>query len=57
MQRGTALIVLGLGLIVMGILALKLTDRNLFWALIAAGAATASRGGISISQRTRPAAE
>jgi len=53
MQRGTAEIFLGLGLIVLGILALKMTDMNLFWGLIALGAAIGSKGGISISQRAR----
>ena len=53
MQRGTAEIFLGLGLITLGIVALKLTDMNLFWALIALGGAIGSHGGISVSQRSR----
>jgi len=53
MQRGTAEIFLGLGLIVLGIVALKMTDMNLFWALIALGAVIGSKGGISVSQRSR----
>ncbi|MBX3191312.1 MAG: hypothetical protein KF819_30220 [Labilithrix sp.] len=53
MQRGSAEIFLGLGLILVGILGLKLTDMNLFWALIALGAAIGSKGGISVSQRAR----
>jgi hypothetical protein len=53
MQRGTAEIFLGLGFIILGILALKLTDRNLFWGLIALGAVIGSKGGISVSQRAR----
>jgi hypothetical protein len=53
MQRGTAEIFLGLGLILIGILALKLTDHNYWWALIALGAAVGSKGGISVSQRAR----
>jgi hypothetical protein len=53
MQRGTAEIFLGLGLIVLGILALKLTDLNYWWAAIALGAVVGSHGGISISQRAR----
>jgi hypothetical protein len=53
MQRGTAEIFLGLGLIILGILALKLTDQNYWWALIALGAVAGSHGAISISQRAR----
>ena len=53
MQRGSAEIFLGLGLIVVGIFGLKLTDLNYFWALIALGAAVGSKGGISVSQRAR----
>jgi hypothetical protein len=53
MQRGTAEIFLGIGLIIMGILALKLTDLNYWWGLIALGAAVGSHGGISVSQRAR----
>ncbi len=53
MQRGSAEIFLGIGLIIVGILGLKLTDMNLFWALIALGAAVGSKGGISVSQRAR----
>ena len=53
MQRGTAEIFLGLGLIILGILALKLTDQNYWWALIALGAIVGSHGGIAVSQRAR----
>ncbi|MCA9587090.1 MAG: hypothetical protein KC657_17295 [Myxococcales bacterium] len=53
MQRGTAMIFFGLALIIIGILALKITDINLCWALVAAGAVIGSRGGISVSQRAR----
>lgn len=53
MQRGSAEIFLGIGLIIIGILALKLTDVNLWWLSIALGAAIGSKGGISISQRAR----
>jgi hypothetical protein len=53
MQRGTAEIFLGLGLITLGIVALKMTDMDLFWALIALGAVIGSKGGISVSQRAR----
>jgi hypothetical protein len=53
MQRGTAEIFLGLGLIILGILALKLTDQNYWWAVVALGAAAGAHGGISVSQRAR----
>jgi hypothetical protein len=53
MQRGTAEIFLGLGLIILGILALKLTDQNYWWGAIALGAIVGSKGGISVSQRAR----
>jgi hypothetical protein len=53
MQRGTAEIFLGLGLIILGVLGLKLTDMNYWWVLIAVGAVTGSHGGISVSQRAR----
>lgn len=53
MQRGTAEIFLAIGMILIGILALKLTDHNYWWALIALGSAVGSHGGISIAQRAR----
>ena len=53
MQRGSAEIFLALGLIIIAVLGLKLTDMNAFWALIALGAALGCHGGISISQRAR----
>jgi hypothetical protein len=53
MQRGSAEIFLGIGLIILGILALKLTDQNYWWTAIALGAVVGSKGGISISQRAR----
>jgi hypothetical protein len=53
MQRGSAEIFLALGLIILGILGLKLTDMDMFWALIAIGAAVGCHGGISVSQRAR----
>lgn len=53
MQRGSAEIFLALGLILIGILGLKLTDMNLFWALIALGGIVGCHGGISVSQRAR----
>ena len=53
MQRGSAEIFLALGLILIGIMGLKLTDMTLFWACVAVGAAVGCHGGISISQRAR----
>ncbi len=53
MQRGTAEIFLGLGLIVLGIVALKVTDMDFWWLAIAAGAVVGSKGGIAVSQRAR----
>jgi len=53
MQRGSAEVFLGIGLIIIGFLGLKLTDMDLFWAAIALGAAIGCHGGISVSQRAR----
>ncbi|MDB5213808.1 MAG: hypothetical protein JWO86_1735 [Myxococcaceae bacterium] len=53
MQRGSAEIFLALGLIIIGILGLKLTDMNMFWVCIALGAVVGCHGGISVSQRAR----
>jgi hypothetical protein len=53
MQRGSAEIFLGLGLLILGILCLKLTDLNIFWAVIALAAAVGCHGGIAVSQRAR----
>jgi hypothetical protein len=53
MQRGTAEIFLAIGLILIGIMGLKVTDMNLFWALMALGAAVGCHGGISLSLRAR----
>jgi hypothetical protein len=53
MQRGSAEIFLAIGLILLGILALKLTDHNYWWAAIALGGVIGSHGGVSISQRSR----
>jgi len=53
MQRGTAEIFLALGLILIGILGLKLTDMNLFWGFIALAGVVGCHGGISVSQRAR----
>ena len=53
MQRGTAEIFLGIGLLLLGIFALKLTDYDYWWAAIALGAAVGCKGGISVSQSAR----
>jgi hypothetical protein len=53
MQRGTAEIFLGLGLLLLGVAALKLTDENYWWAAIVLGALVGSKGGISVSQKAR----
>ncbi|HRG95235.1 MAG TPA: hypothetical protein PLR99_03230 [Polyangiaceae bacterium] len=53
MQRGTAFIFLGIGTILAGVLALKLTDMNVYWAVIALGGGLGCFGGISVSQRAR----
>jgi hypothetical protein len=53
MQRGSAEIFLALGLILIGVLGLKLTDMDLFWLAIAAGGAIGCHGGISVSLRTQ----
>ncbi len=53
MQRGTAEIVLGMGLLLIGIVALKVTDRDAWWLAIALGAIVGAKGGISISERAR----
>jgi uncharacterized membrane protein HdeD (DUF308 family) len=53
MQRGTAFLFLGIFTILTGVLALKLTDMNICWAIIALGAVFGCTGGISISQRAR----
>lgn len=53
MQRGSAEIFLALGLIIIGVLGLKLTDMDLYWAVIALGAVTGCHGGISVSLSAR----
>lgn len=53
MQRGTALIVLGVLAILFGIVQLKLTGQDYWWAAITLGALLGSHGGISISQSAR----
>jgi uncharacterized membrane protein YbjE (DUF340 family) len=46
--------VFGLALLLSGVVALKLTDLNIYWAAIAAGAGIGSYGGITVSKRARP---
>ena len=53
MQRGSAEVFLGIGLIVIGIFGLKLTDLNYFWAALALGAIVGCHGAISVSERAR----
>ncbi|MCL2723884.1 MAG: hypothetical protein FWD69_05545 [Polyangiaceae bacterium] len=53
MQRGSVEIFLGMGLIVLGVVALKLTDLNYWWAAIALGAVVGVHGGISNSLMAR----
>lgn len=53
MQRGSVEVFLGLGILILSILGLKLTDHNFFWAGIALAAAIGCHGAISISQRAR----
>jgi hypothetical protein len=53
MQRGSAEIFLALGLILIGILGLKLTDMNIYWGLIALGAVVGCHGGIAVSRSAR----
>jgi hypothetical protein len=53
MQRGSALIFLGIGILLIGVLALKLTDLDYWWIAIALGAAVGSKGAISVSERAR----
>lgn len=42
-----------MGLIILGVLALKLTDHDYWWAAIALGSVIGSKGGISVAQRAR----
>ncbi len=53
MERGTAEIFAGIALIVTGILGLKLTDVDFWWAAVALGAVVGCHGGVSVAQRTR----
>lgn len=53
MQRGSALIFLGIGLVFLGVISLKITGRDLFWAVAAGGAVVGCIGGISVSQKAR----
>lgn len=51
MEKGTLTIFAGLPLILAGIVALKVTGLNLFWAAIALGAVIACFGGITLAQK------
>lgn len=53
MQRGSMEIFLGMAVLVIGVLALKLTDLDHWWAAIALGAVIGCHGAISVSQRAR----
>ena len=53
MQRGSAEIFLAIGLIFVGILGLKMTDMNWFWAVMVLGAAVGCHGAIGVSQSAR----
>jgi hypothetical protein len=53
MQRGTAEIFLAIAILLIGVLSLKLTDHNYWWAAIALAAAVGAKGAISVSTRAR----
>ncbi len=53
MQRGSVEVFAGIGLVIIGILALKLTDVNYWWACIALGAIVGCHGAIQVSERAR----
>jgi hypothetical protein len=53
MQRGSMQVFLGIGLLVVGIFGLKLTDVNYWWAAIALGAIVGCHGAIQVSERAR----
>jgi hypothetical protein len=50
LQKGSAQVFVGLGMVVAGILALKITAQNYWWALFLAGIAIAAKGGIDVSR-------
>jgi hypothetical protein len=53
MQRGSMQVFLGIGLLVVGIFGLKLTDVNYWWAAVALGAIVGCHGAIQVSERAR----
>ena len=53
MQRATPLIFVGIALIIAGVLGLKLTGLNYWWAAIALGGIVGCTGGIKISLNVR----
>jgi hypothetical protein len=50
MHRGSVQVFLGLFLILGGFVMIKMTDQNMYWALIVLGAFVGSKGGIEISR-------
>jgi hypothetical protein len=52
MHRGSVQVFFGIFSIIAGILMIKLTDQNMWWALIVLGAAIGSKGGIEVSRLT-----
>jgi hypothetical protein len=52
LQKGTVLLFLGLHLILGGVVGLLLTHVDLFWALIALGAAVGCMGSFKLSDPT-----
>ena len=52
MHRGSVQVFVGLFLIMGGIVMIKMTDQNMWWALIALGAFVGSKGGIEVSRLT-----
>jgi hypothetical protein len=50
LQRGSMLVFVGLGMVIAGIIALKVTTQNYWWALLLGGIAVSARGGIAVSR-------
>ena len=53
MQRGSAEVFLGIGLVILGIFGLKMTDMNYWWAAVVLGGVVGSHGAIAVSERAR----
>jgi TctA family transporter len=53
MQRGSAEIFLAIGILVVGLLGLKMTDLDYFWAAIVVAMILGCHGAISVSERAR----